>query len=219
MGAFPGHSARFGQRHDDLESVSRRIDRVPDRAAGREDRAGDRGGGRPVYRVLCQARQARRGRRPLGGDLRQHRARRGQPDPGPGEPVGDAAAQDGVRAGNYPSSHHSAGLHLRVVLAFSGTARGAYLEIPLEARALLSGTAKHVLDFVLPVYDYRGLHPLTEDQLIEWGKLDTLDAFFARYDNPITFEEVLEVLRRLGCRLLSADRKMNFFRTAAPAAG
>jgi len=54
--------------------------------------------------------------------------------------------------------------------------------------------------------------------LIEWGKLDTMDALFARYDNPMTCEEVLEVLRRLGCRLVSADRKMNFFRTAAPAA-
>jgi 2-polyprenyl-3-methyl-5-hydroxy-6-metoxy-1,4-benzoquinol methylase len=83
---------------------------------------------------------------------------------------------------------------------------------------VLPGRTKHLLDFVLPVYDYRGFHPLTEDQLIEWGKLDTLDAFFARYDNPMTFEEVLEVLRRLPCRVLSADRKMNFFRTAAPVA-
>jgi len=82
----------------------------------------------------------------------------------------------------------------------------------------LPGRTKRLLDFVLPVYDYRGFHPLTEDQLIEWGKLDTLDALFARYDNPMTCEEVLEVLRRLGCRLVSADRKMNFFRTAAPAA-
>jgi 2-polyprenyl-3-methyl-5-hydroxy-6-metoxy-1,4-benzoquinol methylase len=82
----------------------------------------------------------------------------------------------------------------------------------------LPGHTKRLLDYVLPVYDYRGFHPLTEEQLIEWGKLDTLDAFFARYDNPMTFEEVLEVLRRLPCRLVSADRKMNFFRTAAPAA-
>src|SRR5438876_2488775 len=62
----------------------------------------------------------------------------------------------------------------------------------------LPGRTKRVLDFVFPVYDYRGFHRLTEYQLIEWGKLDRLDALFARYDNPMTCEEVLEVLWRLG---------------------
>ncbi|MEW6544183.1 MAG: methyltransferase domain-containing protein [Nitrospirota bacterium] len=93
------------------------------------------------------------------------------------------------------------------------------LRLRWKLKPFLPGKTKQLLDFVLPVYDYRGFHPLSDDQVIEWGKLDTLDAFFARYDNPMTFEQVLEVLRRLGCRVLSADRKMNFFRTAAPSAG
>jgi len=68
-------------------------------------------------------------------------------------------------------------------------------------------------DFILPVYDYKGYHRLNDHQLIEWGKLDTLDAFFACYDNPMTCEEVLAALRDMGAPVLSADRKLNFFRT------
>jgi 2-polyprenyl-3-methyl-5-hydroxy-6-metoxy-1,4-benzoquinol methylase len=87
------------------------------------------------------------------------------------------------------------------------------LHLRWKLKPFLPGKTKQLLDFVLPVYDYRGFHPLSEDQLVEWGKLDTVDAFFARYDNPMTSEEVHEALRALGCRVLSADPKMNFFRT------
>jgi hypothetical protein len=68
------------------------------------------------------------------------------------------------------------------------------------------------LDYVLPIWDYRGVLPLSEEQLVEWGKLDTVDAMFARYDNPMKYEDVVDILRTLGCRVLSADRE-NVFRT------
>ena len=90
------------------------------------------------------------------------------------------------------------------------------LRLRWNMKPLLPGKTKKLLDFVLPVYDYRGYHELKAEQLIEWGKLDTLDAFFARFDNPMTSEEVLCALREIGVQVLSADRKLNFFRTTLP---
>jgi SAM-dependent methyltransferase len=80
----------------------------------------------------------------------------------------------------------------------------------------LPGRSRGLLDYVLPIYDYRGGLPLSEEQLVEWGKLDTLDAMFARYDNPMKYEDVMEILGTLGCRVLWADRTLNFFRTTIP---
>ena len=90
------------------------------------------------------------------------------------------------------------------------------LRIRWGLQPFLPGRSKRLLDYVLPIYDYRGVLPLSEDQLVEWGKLDTLDAMFARYDNPMKYEAVLNLLRTLGCRVLAADPKMNFFRTTIP---
>jgi 2-polyprenyl-3-methyl-5-hydroxy-6-metoxy-1,4-benzoquinol methylase len=92
------------------------------------------------------------------------------------------------------------------------------LRLRWNLKPLLPGKTHKLLDFVLPVYDYRGTHPLKDDQLIEWGKLDTLDAFFARFDNPMTSKAVLCALRKMGVQVLSADRQLNFFRTRLPAA-
>jgi len=95
-----------------------------------------------------------------------------------------------------------------------------YAEPMLRARwrfkPLLPGRSKRILDYLLPVWDYQGVLPLSEEQLVEWCKLDTLDAMFARYDNPMTYDEVVQVLRRLPCKILSADSSMNFFRTSIP---
>ncbi len=90
------------------------------------------------------------------------------------------------------------------------------LRIRWALKPFLPRRSKRLLDYVLPVYDYRGFHPLSEEQLIEWGKLDTLDAMFARYDNPMKYEHVIDLLRTLHCQVLSADPKMNFFRTTIP---
>ena len=87
------------------------------------------------------------------------------------------------------------------------------LRLRWKLKPFLPGRSKQLLDFILPVYDYKGYHRLNDHQLIEWGKLDTLDAFFACYDNPMTCEEVLAALRDMGAPVLSADRKLNFFRT------
>lgn len=92
---------------------------------------------------------------------------------------------------------------------------GPILRLRWAIKPLLRGKTRQLLDFVLPVYDYRGVLPLTEPQLIEWGKLDTLDAFFARYDNPMTCDQVLAALKRIGVRPLWVNRRKNFFRTTS----
>jgi SAM-dependent methyltransferase len=45
---------------------------------------------------------------------------------------------------------------------------------------------------LIPVANYEGVYPLTEQQLIEWATLDTFDWFSPRYDQPQT----AAVLRR-----------------------
>ena len=90
------------------------------------------------------------------------------------------------------------------------------LRIRWGLKPFLPGRSKGLLDYVLPIWDYRGVLPLSEEQLVEWGKLDTLDAMFALYDNPMKYEDVVDILRTLRCRVLSADRTMNFFRTTIP---
>lgn len=99
------------------------------------------------------------------------------------------------------------------LLAFLERHGERMLRLRWKIKPYLPGKTKQLLDFILPVYDYKGFYPLTDAQLVEWAQLDTLDAMFARYDNPMEYDDVLAVLQRLGCRVLSSDPKMNFFRT------
>jgi 2-polyprenyl-3-methyl-5-hydroxy-6-metoxy-1,4-benzoquinol methylase len=87
------------------------------------------------------------------------------------------------------------------------------LRLRWRIKPFLPGITKNLLDFILPIYDYRDVLDLTNEQLIEWGKLDTLDAFFAHYDNPMSYEEVLRALQDMGVKVLAADRDLNFFRS------
>jgi 2-polyprenyl-3-methyl-5-hydroxy-6-metoxy-1,4-benzoquinol methylase len=98
-------------------------------------------------------------------------------------------------------------------LAFLGHHAEWLLRLRWKVKPFLPWKIKQLLDFLVPVYDYRGVLPLTDGQLVEWGKLDTLDAMFAKYDNPMAYEEVMALLRRLHCRILSSDPRMNCFRT------
>lgn len=42
----------------------------------------------------------------------------------------------------------------------------------------------------LPVSDYRGIYPLSEEQILEWGILDTFDQLSPRYDKPQRLDTV-----------------------------
>jgi 2-polyprenyl-3-methyl-5-hydroxy-6-metoxy-1,4-benzoquinol methylase len=98
-------------------------------------------------------------------------------------------------------------------LAFLEQHAESLLRLRWKLKPFLPWKTKQLLDLALPVYDYRGLLPLTDTQLVEWGKLDTLDAMFAKYDTPMRYEEVMALLRRLRGRVLSSDPGMNAFRT------
>jgi 2-polyprenyl-3-methyl-5-hydroxy-6-metoxy-1,4-benzoquinol methylase len=99
-------------------------------------------------------------------------------------------------------------------LAFLERHAERILRLRWKVKPFLPWKTKQVLDFLLPVYDYRGRLPLTDGQLVEWGTLDTLDALFATYDHPMTYPEVMALVRGLQCRVLSSDPGRNFFRTA-----
>jgi 2-polyprenyl-3-methyl-5-hydroxy-6-metoxy-1,4-benzoquinol methylase len=90
------------------------------------------------------------------------------------------------------------------------------LRLRWQIKPFLPGKTKNLLDFVLPIYDYRGVLHLTDEQLIEWGKLDTLDAFFAHYDHPMSCEHVSRALQDMGAKVLATDCDLNFFRSSVP---
>lgn len=79
-------------------------------------------------------------------------------------------------------------------------------------KPFLPGKSKRLLDYMLPIWDYKNVLPLDEEALIDWGKLDTLDAMFAKYDSPLKHEEVMSILSELPVEVIYSDRN-NFFRT------
>jgi hypothetical protein len=48
------------------------------------------------------------------------------------------------------------------------------------------------LRHVVPVANYRGVYPLTEEQLWEWAVLDTFDMLAPKYDQPQSVKKVRE---------------------------
>lgn len=47
-----------------------------------------------------------------------------------------------------------------------------------------------VLKRIIPIADYTGIYPLTEEQLKEWALLDTFDMLSPQYDNPQTKQTI-----------------------------
>lgn len=62
-------------------------------------------------------------------------------------------------------------------------------------RAPLIGRA---LKRIVPVADYTGVFPLSEQQLREWALLDTFDMLAPAYDNPQTVATVRQWMQRAG---------------------
>lgn len=55
-----------------------------------------------------------------------------------------------------------------------------------------------ILKRFVPVADYTGIYPLSDQQLREWALLDTFDMLAAEYDNPQTSRKVREWLESAG---------------------
>lgn len=63
--------------------------------------------------------------------------------------------------------------------------------IPFAGRALRR---------LIPVADYTGIFPLSDQQLKEWGLLDTFDWLAPQYDNPQTSSQIRSWLEEAGMR-------------------
>ncbi|MBI5510239.1 MAG: class I SAM-dependent methyltransferase [Deltaproteobacteria bacterium] len=87
------------------------------------------------------------------------------------------------------------------------------LRMRWRVKPLLPGRSKRVLDYFIPIWDYKGVLPLGDAELVEWAILDTLDALYAVHDHPMTAAQVLAVIEGLACDVVSADTANNFFRT------
>ncbi len=103
--------------------------------------------------------------------------------------------------------------------AFLGRHTGRLLALRKRLKRFLPGRSRLLLDYLLPIWDYDGILPLSGDQLIEWAQLDTLDAMFAVYDCPLSCDEVLDAIQRAGGRTVSYDRQRNWFRTRSVRSG
>ena len=57
-----------------------------------------------------------------------------------------------------------------------------------------------VLKRIVPVVNYKGVYPLSTEQLFEWALLDTFDMFSPAFDSPQEKKEVLSWMESSGFR-------------------
>lgn len=70
------------------------------------------------------------------------------------------------------------------------------MSMTLQRLPFVGSSVKHLV----PVANYHGLYPLSEQQLGEWALLDTFDMFAPKFDNPQTAEAVQGLLDKSGLR-------------------
>jgi hypothetical protein len=58
--------------------------------------------------------------------------------------------------------------------------------------------AGSLLKRLVPVADYEGIYPLSEEQRLQWAILDTFDRLAPRYDQPQTKETVKRWIKEAG---------------------
>ncbi len=75
--------------------------------------------------------------------------------------------------------------------------------LPVDTRLARVPKLGRFLTAVVPCWNYTGLYPLDEEELVAWAVLDTFDALSPRYDEPQTLETVQAWVRDAG--LVDAD--------------
>jgi SAM-dependent methyltransferase len=68
------------------------------------------------------------------------------------------------------------------------------ISIAFQRIPLVGSSVKHLV----PVANYHGIYPLSDQQLREWALLDTFDMFAPKFDNPQTAETVQRWLQQAG---------------------
>lgn len=66
--------------------------------------------------------------------------------------------------------------------------------------------AGRILRRAIPVANYRGVHPLDEQQLREWALLDTFDWLSPAFDNPQSAETVRRWIDEAGLELIAVEK-------------
>ncbi|MBI3744279.1 MAG: class I SAM-dependent methyltransferase, partial [Chloroflexi bacterium] len=87
------------------------------------------------------------------------------------------------------------------------------LRLRWRLKPIFRWKTQRLLDYLLPIADYKGGLPLSDDQLVEWGKLDTVDAMFAKYDKPMRYKDVVKALEEIGATIVASDHEFNMFKT------
>ena len=67
--------------------------------------------------------------------------------------------------------------------------------LPVDTRLARVPKFGRFLTAIVPCWNYTGLYPLDQDELVAWAVLDTFDALSPRYDEAQTLENVLEWVR------------------------
>jgi ubiquinone/menaquinone biosynthesis C-methylase UbiE/uncharacterized protein YbaR (Trm112 family) len=70
------------------------------------------------------------------------------------------------------------------------------ISIALQRVPLVGSSVKHLV----PVANYHGIYPLSDQQLREWALLDTFDMFAPKFDSPQTAGAVQRLLHKSGLR-------------------
>ena len=73
--------------------------------------------------------------------------------------------------------------------------------------------SKFISDSIVPVWDYKNIIDLNEEQLEKWAILDTLDGLFAKYDYPQSYKKILKFINGKNYKLLNSCEKNNIFET------
>ena len=72
-------------------------------------------------------------------------------------------------------------------------------------------------DQLIPIVDHsRSADFNSWEQKVQWSILDTIDRYTPRYDKPMTFRSVMQVLKNLGAREIQADPVTFCFRATVP---
>ena len=71
--------------------------------------------------------------------------------------------------------------------------------------------SKFLSDSIIPIYDYRGIMNINEEQLESMAILDTLDGMYAFYDQPMTQKQVTKLVVDAGFNILKAGKDGTYY--------
>ena len=70
-----------------------------------------------------------------------------------------------------------------------------------------------ISDSIIPIWDYKNILELNEEQLIQWSIMDTLDGIYAKYDYPQSTKKVLSFLKKNNISVEQINSSKNIFHT------